>query len=298
MIIVIIFILGSANIFGAVEVDDPWEKAQQESFFALNGTKVFHIPGQLETTVNERIGMMKELGVLWDRSDWWWHVIEPEPGKFDFSFPDKAVKYFEKNHIQIYPILCYGAAWWEGHNAPTEEEHFKNYGEYVYQTVKRYKDHFTYWSVWNEPNIRPFWTPEPNPDHYAKLLKIAYRAAKKADPECRICAPVVAPLGEWDQKFVERLYQLGCKDYFDVFDYHYYRNNPPEKEVPAELADIRALMNRYGDDKPIWISETGVSGMIAGKPESYEKQAALVVRNQLLCLASGVKRIFYFDLQN
>ena len=183
-------------------------------------------------------------------------------------------------------------------NAPTTEADRQAFARYVEKVVTRYKNDFTYWEVWNEPNILPFWTPEPNADDYAALLKITSETARKADPDCKLTAPTTAPLGTYDRKFIERLYQLGCKDYFDVFDYHYYRNHPPEDEVPAELADIKALMRRYGDDKPIWITETGVSSPIENKPESYEKQAGLVVRNQLLCLACGVERIFYFDLQN
>jgi len=285
-------------IWAEVLLDNPWRAAQDQSFFAMNGSKVFHIPKELETTVKTRIEWMKELGVGWDRSDWWWHVMEPEKGRFDFSIPDKIVDYFEKQHIQIYPILSYGSAWWKGRNSPLTDEDYEDFGKYVYETVSRYKDHFTYWSVWNEPNIVPFWTPEPNPDHYARLLKIAYTQAKKADPDCKICAPVIAPLGAWDKNFTERLFQLGCMDYFDVFDYHYYRNNPPEDEVPVEIADIKALMLRYGEEKPIWISESGVSAPTKDKEKSYKDQAALIVRNQLLAFACGVKRFFYFDLQN
>lgn len=288
-----------APAFAVVPIDSATREIQAKTFFAINGTKVFHIPDQLDTTVKQRIEWMHQLGVTWDRTDWWWGVIEPEKGRFDFSVPDKIVANLESHGIQLLPILCYGAAWFpEGRNAPITDEDREAFANYVYETVKRYSNHFTYWEVWNEPNILPFWAPEPNVDDYAKLLKVAYEAAKRADPDSKICAPVVAPLGPFDRKFVERLYQLGCKDYFDVFDYHYYRNHPPENEVLAELADIKALMHRYGDAKPIWISETGVSGSIAGQPESYERQASLVVRNQLLCLAGGVERIFYFDLQN
>lgn len=291
--------LGANCVPAAVTIDSATREAQARTPFAINGTKVFHIPDQLDTTVSKRLGWMRELGVLWDRSDWWWHIIEPERGQFDFSLPDRIVKHFEANDVQIYPILSYGAAWFEeGKTAPITAEEREAFAAYVYKTVDRYKDHFTYWSVWNEPNILPFWSPEPNADDYAALLKAAYKAAKRADPDCKICAPVVAPLQGFDRKFVERLYQLGCKDYFDVFDYHYYRSGDPEDEVPEEIADIRALMRRYGDDKPIWLSETGVPSPIRKKPESYERQAALVVRNHLLCLASGVERIFYFDLQN
>ncbi|MBN1901568.1 beta-galactosidase [Candidatus Sumerlaeota bacterium] len=283
---------------GAVTIDDPWKQAQDLSYFAMNGSKVFHVPDQMDASVKQRIEWMKELGVLWDRSDWWWHVIEPQKGKFDFSLPDRIVKRFEEEHVQIYPILCYGSSWWKDRNTPLSDQDYEDFGNYVFETVNRYKDHFTYWSVWNEPNIVPFWTPEPNPDDYARLLKIAYTQAKKADPDCKICAPVIAPLGAWDKKFTERLFQLQCLDYIDVFDYHYYRNNPPEDEVPDEIADIKAFMRRFGEEKPIWISESGVSGYVEDKEAAYKKQAALMARNQLLALSCGVKRFFYFDLQN
>jgi len=297
--LLLLFLAAGRPAISAVSVDSATREAQAGTYFAINGSKVFHIPSEMDGLVAQRLEWMKELGILWDRSDWWWHVIEPEPGRFDFSLPDRIVERFEAAGVQIYPILCYGAAWFEqGKTGPTTEEERRAFAEYVYQTVSRYKEYFTYWSVWNEPNILPFWAPEPNADDYAALLKVAYQAAKRADPECKICAPVVAPLQGYDRKFIERLYQLGCGDFFDVFDYHYYRNQAPEAEVPGEIASIQALMRRYGDEKPIWISETGVSSPIEQKRESYQRQAALIVRNHLLCYAAGVERIFYFDLQN
>ncbi|GAB4317728.1 MAG: hypothetical protein Kow0059_10920 [Candidatus Sumerlaeia bacterium] len=242
---------------------------------------------------------MHELGVYFDRTDFWWGEIETAPGQWDWSRADAVVACLERHDVQIYPILSYGARWWKDRTAPLDESEQQQFAEYVYRTVSRFKDRVTFWSVWNEPNILPFWSPEPRAEDYAALLKRAYQAAKRADPDCRICAPVVAPLGRWDEKFVTRLYQLGCRDYFDVFDYHYYRNGPPEKVVPRELAEIRALMARYGDeDKPIWISEFGVAAPIKNKTTSYDLQASLVVRNHLVALAEGVEKLFYFDLQN
>lgn len=301
LLISTLFYLSGLFVFNAnaiIPLKNEIQKAQETSYFGINGGKAIHIPNELETTVKKRIGWMKELGIMCDRSDLWWHLVEPSKGNFDFSVTDKIIKFYEANNIQIYPILCYGAKWWKDHNAPMNDAEIDEYADYVYNIVKKYKEHFTYWSIWNEPNIATFWNPNPDAEMYAKLLKKAYTAAKKADPDCKICAPVIAPLGQWDKKFVERLYQLGCKDYFDIFDYHYYRHTPPETEVPNEINEIKALMNRYNDNKPIWISETGVSSPIVEKPKSYEHQASLIVRNHLICYALGVKKIFYFDLQN
>lgn len=268
------------------------------SFFAINGTKLYQIPDQIDSAVQKRFGWMKELGVQWDRSDLWWHTVEPTPGKWTWEWPDRVMAEYEKQGVQWYPILCYGAAWWKDHNGPRNDAELKQWAEYVSRTVGRYKGRVPYWSVWNEPNIADFWKPAPSAEDYARLLKVTREAVKQADPAAKLCAPAVAPLQGWDRKFVERLYQLGCKDSFDVFDYHYYRNDPPEDEVPQELAAIRAVMARYGDSKPIWVSESGVNSPINRAPASYDRQAALVVRNQLLCSALGVERFFYFDLQN
>ncbi len=269
----------------------------RQSYFGLNGTKIFHIPEDADK-VNQRIGWMRELGVHWDRIDMWWHVVEPTKGEFDWSRPDHCLGTLEKAGIQWYPILCYGAGWFpKDEIGPQTDEDFELYQRYVEEAVSRYKGRVPEWEVWNEPNVPDFWRPNPNPTDYTRLLKGAYTAIKKADPDARVAAPAIAPLGAWDRKFVERMYQLGAKDSFDVFDYHYYRNHEPEKQVPAELAEIRAVMHRYGDEKPIHISESGVSSIHEGIIDQ-ERQAALVVRNQLLALALGVERFYYFDLQN
>lgn len=270
---------------------------REGSPFAINGTKLFHVPTEIETTIARRLGWMKELGVAWDRTDLWWHVVEPEPGKFDFSRPDLAIATFEKAGVQWYPILCYGAAWFKGRTGPQTDEERAAFARFAERTVARYRGRVPYWSVWNEPNIPPFWTPTPDADGYARLLRVTAAAIRRADPKAKVCAPAIAPTGPWDQAFAERIFRLGALKDLDVFDYHYYRNGPPEDEVPAEIAEIRATMRRYGKEKPIWISETGVSTWFDGV-EMAERQAALIVRNQLLCLAHGVSRVFYFDLQN
>lgn len=277
------------------------------SFFALNGTKAFHIPDEPET-VRQRLAWMRQLAaahqggtaVMMDRSDIWWHVVEPEPGRFDFSRADWVYETLAEAGVLWYPILCYGAAWFEpGRTAPRSDEDFDAFARYVERTAGHFRGRVPYWSLWNEPNISEFWSPTPNADDYVQMMKLAYLALKRADPAAQLCAPAVAPLGRWDRAFVERMYQAGAAAYFDVFDYHYYRNHAPEAELPRELAEIRAVMRRYGDgDKPLWISESGVASTLGTGQQQYELQAALVVRNQLICKALGVERFFYFDLQN
>ncbi|MDI6784625.1 MAG: endo-1,4-beta-xylanase, partial [bacterium] len=185
---------------------DPYKHEPSRVQFGINALKTFHIPDQLYTEVSTRMGYMQELGVKWDRSDFWWHKIEPNRGIFDFTFPDQAVAFYEKNQIQMYPILCYHSNWAKDGAAPATKEEQELFANYVYQCVKRYKSRLTYWELWNEPNILPFWKPNPNAEQYTSLLKKSYIAAKKANPDCQIVGICIAG---YDPEFLERVYQLG-----------------------------------------------------------------------------------------
>lgn len=272
--------------------------AAEDSYFGINGTKLFHIGDANDAAVVQRLKWLEELNVRWDRNDLWWHIVEPEPDTWDFSRPDHVFDTFEKHDIHFYPILCYGAAWFTGGRTSPLPDDLDDYIEFVEKTVARYRDRVRYWEVWNEPNIHEFWRPTPDAAAYTKLLRRAYTAIKRNDPDALVCAPGIAPLGAWDRKFVETMYHHGAADHFDVFDYHYYRNHAPEAEVPAEIAEIKAVLRHYDRPMPIQISETGVTSIWEGRPAVHDRQAALIIRNQLLCLALGIDRIYYFDLQN
>lgn len=270
----------------------------RDDFFAINGTKIFHLRDASHPVARQRFALMRELGIRWDRIDLWWDHVEPAPGQWTWTLPDSVFDEFERNGVQWYPILCYGAQDWEARRGPRTDEDFARWEQYVERTLSRYRGRAPYWSVWNEPNIPDFWRPEPRPEDYARMLRVTREAARRADPAAKLCAPSIAPLSGWDRKFVERLYELGAKDNFDVFDYHYYRTDPPEDALERELAEIRAVMARHGDAKPVWVSESGITSPIQHRPESYERQASLVARNLLLARALGVERFFYFDMQN
>ncbi|MCX7919357.1 MAG: hypothetical protein N3A72_07080 [bacterium] len=293
--IIILIILGY-SLFLNFGHCDQYKHEPNRCQFGINALKTFHIPDELYTTVSTRMGYMQELGVKWDRSDFWWHKIEQKQGIFDFTFPDTAIQFYEQNGIQMFPILCYHSNWANNGAAPATIEEQELFARYVEHCVRRYKNQITYWELWNEPNILPFWKPNPNVADYTALLKKSYIAAKKANPNCQIVGVCMAG---YDPEFLERLYQLGGKDYFDVLSYHYYRTIPPEYEVPKELDDIHNLMARYNDgNKRIWITELGVSNHPKfGVPDDLH--AAYLVRNHLLCFGSGyVDRIFQFDMIN
>ena len=268
-----------------------------ESPFCINGIGYFHIKNSPDIwqTGETRFNLTRDLGASMDRSDFWWSYLEPEKGKFDWAFPDAVMAEYQKHNTGIYPILSYNSQWSNGVSPHTPEER-ELFGKYVFLTVSRYKKQVRYWEVWNEPNLSMFWGPQANAKDYAELLKVAYKAAKAADPTCQIVAPTTAGA---DFTFLEELYKYGIKGSYDIFSYHYYRTDAPEKksEVVKEIQRIQEFLNKHGEPKHIFVTEMGITSIQGESGVTENEQASRLVRNYMELLSTKVvDKIFWFCL--
>jgi hypothetical protein len=213
--------------------------------FGMNGLKLAHARNDPNVWANaERTAkVMKDAGMYWDRLELWWGFIEPEKGKFDWTYADKVAEFYRDQKINALVILCYSSAWSKDTPPATPEERAL-YADYVYQMVNRYKDTFKVWEVWNEPNIPTFW-PEPNVRDYTLMLKAAYKAAKKADPDCLVFAGSTSGP---DLEFIDGIYKNGGWDSCDGISIHPYP--APESGVHRLEGEAEAALDhRDGLDK-------------------------------------------------
>lgn len=277
------------------------EEMKVKDFCAINGISFFHIHGEPNRweIARNRIKAADWLGVKWHRCDFWWSIIEPKKGQFQFSYSDKAVNMLVSEDRKLMPILCYNPAW-EPHTSPVTDEQQELYAKYVYSMVNRYKDKIKDWEIWNEPNITPFWVPRPDAEHYASLLKRAYRAAKKADKDCNVIGFCTAGA---DFPFIEKVYELGGGNACDTLSYHHYNDLKDESVLEREIYEVKHIMNRYGDvNKKIWITEMGLpTGFNADviKPFYEGEQAVWMVKKLLTALSTRVvERVFWFTLND
>lgn len=216
-------------------------------------------------SVEKTVALMKEAGVAIVRTDFLWEDIEPEQGKFDFAKYDMIVDVLEGAGIDILGILNYGSSWascggeW---NMPAQDD--ADFVNYAAETIRRYKGKIKYWEVWNEPDSAVYWKAQDGLKSYCALLKKVYLVAKKANPECKILNGGLAngPAG------VNRLYDHGAKDYFDILNIHYFQNPAYPGAAKGAAAYSRLahkIMARNGDaGKKIWITEVGCPGVPAG----------------------------------
>jgi Cellulase (glycosyl hydrolase family 5) len=170
------------------------------------------------------------------------------------------------------------------------------------------------WSVWNEPNLQLFLTPQfvgkkiVGPANYAKLYRAAYAGIKAANPSAKVAigetsargrdkplagiSASVAP-GTFAKLLAQ---QKGLK--FDAWAHHPYPtapNLPPLQKVrypnvtlstlPKFESDLRKFFHR---SIPIWITEYGHEtkpgephGVSLATQAAYAKQALAVAKADL-----------------
>jgi len=240
-----------------------------------------------KSKVDHTLAMIANAGFHWIRQEFPWEDIEIS-GKGDFwdhkwdvdawAKYDYIVDAAQEYGLEIIARLDNPPAWsravgdapgW-GKGPPDDLEDF---GDFVYTLVSRYRGRIRYYQIWNEPNIYPEWGAQPvDPKAYTELLKVAYRRAKEADPDCIILAAGLAqtlevgPNNLSDLAFLERMYQAGASDYFDVMGAQAYGlwTGPQDRRVSADRTNfarvelLRQIMVRCGDaEKPIWATEVG-----------------------------------------
>ncbi|HQO35955.1 MAG TPA: hypothetical protein PLG59_14930 [bacterium] len=240
---------------------------------------------------------MLELGSAWNRFDFCWNGIEPIKGEFDFRDLPARVDHSLSLGVKILPILDYEPAWDPKHS-PADDEALDYWARYVRKTITTFKGKMEYWQAWNEPNNEGFWQPHPNSRDYAELLRRSYLAAKEADPTVKVLGLNCSDI---DLKFTEDVFRYGGLNYCDILAYQPYRI-APEVGHFEEVKALRELVDKYGEQRPIWFTEMGwnsenfpfkdAADYFAEIPS--RRQAAFLVRYMVIIQAVGIDKVFWF----
>ena len=242
-----------------------------------------------------------------------WRVVEPRKGEWDFGVVDRAVQSIPGN-VEILGTLMSVPQWANGKEAKKIEGWVDSYppsnlGDWeraVSAIVTHYRTRIKHWEIWNEPNGVAFFRPRPDARAYTELLKIAYRAAKKADPECVVVLGGLQMNGivanPWSEvkvpNFLEDLYQAGAQPFFDVCNTHPYVSPTEGAARMIELTrGTLAVMARGGDAaKPLWITEVGCGAATA---EGEKEQARLLKDTfEFAAREPRIHRVYWFLLRD
>jgi beta-xylosidase len=119
---------------------------------------------------------------------------------------------------------------------------------------------------WNEPNNKSHWDLEIDPDwsKFGEMIKLASDAVRSENPRLTQVLGGISPI---DPAFIQNMENKGVVKKVDVVALHGFPldwNHWPIHEWPGKVAEIREVT-----DRPIWISEVGVSSFGAEEVQDF-----------------------------
>jgi len=231
--------------------------------------------------IQRTLRMVRELGAPWIVEFFPWAHVERAPGEFDWAHSDRVISLAANQGLTVIARLGLVPAW--ARPDPREREttfnfidadRYFQFGEFVYRFVDRYRGRVRHVIIWNEPNLSFEWGLRPvSAREYVDLLRVAYQAAKEADPGVVVLAGALAPTlepkgspaGLNDLVYLQQMYDAGAAGIFDALAAHVYGLTSPANEPPGtdrinfrRVELLREVMIDNGDgEKPVYITEAG-----------------------------------------
>lgn len=261
---------------------------------------------------NRVFTLSKESGIYWMRQQIAWEDIQDVSGEIFWAELDDIVADADAAGINLLISVVRSPSWAtpNGGNGMPAREYFGTFADFMRQMADRYRGRVQAYQVWNEPNLAIENAGlVASADYYVDLLSVTYDAIKAADPYAIVvsASPSATETDEptiaiSDVTFTRQM--LSNPNFkADVIGTHPGgQNNPPDALFPEDpgpkpgwdnsrefyfrrIEDIRQIALETGrGDYQIWLTEFGWAtqnnspGYEYGNDNSYEEQAAYIVR--------------------
>lgn len=255
--------------------------------------------------------MVRQAGFQWVRFQVRWESLEPRPGEWDFRPIDRVLPVYEAAGLSVLASVVGAPEWARAANGGIVADP-ATFREAIRRLASRYRGRIHAWEIWNEQNLAHELHGPVRVEPYCAVLRAGYEGVKAGDPEALVVFGGLTPTGVNDPTiamddvaYLEAFYALdggSCTRYFDVLGAHANATlNPPDTLWPERpgpgpgwrdhpsfyfrrVEQLRAVMERHGDRRPVWITEFGwttnnpAPGYEYGQYVSEEQQAEYLVR--------------------
>ena len=246
------------------------------------------------TTTARDLAMVQGFGFGWVKALFRWSDIEHDyKGAFNWTEADRVVQAANAAGLKVIARLDF-QPWWAlpGAIRNGPPVNYQDYADFVYGFVNRYAEDSKIGrvhaiQVWNEPNLAREWgeqrITEQSAVDYVRLLDLAYKAAKGADPSVTVITAGLSPTGvadglaQPDDQYLGWLYAHGLKGKvnYDVLGANANVQCPSvEAAIGAcpvaadkmqhpsfyfrRVEQLRQIQEANGDsDRQIWLMEFG-----------------------------------------
>jgi hypothetical protein len=277
------------------------------SYFAMNNY-IYGPPTWTQPWPSVSFGSAR----LWDTYTEW-RFLQPTPTTWNWSSLDWWLNKASQHNIDL--IYTFGGVpQWAStepdntncHRALTSAaigscappKSLTEWDNFVRAVVTHAAGKIKYWEIWNEPNIKAYWTGTP--EQLATMAQHAYGIIKSIDPNAVVISP--SPSGycynnvcqvsgtsdgpTWLANFISD----GGSAYTDVYAFHGYPGNVAEW-INNYLDHYQGVLASAGQgSKPLWDTE-GSWG--SHSPGSEDQAASYLVRRFLLERSRGIGRFYW-----
>lgn len=242
---------------------------------------------------NSDLSAQRKTGIQIHRTVFRWEDIEKTKGHYTFDPFDRYMTGLATHGEKVLPVLLDAPSFYtKGSekpgitNRPTSGKALGKFGAAI---IKRYGPKGSFWNsagmgkyrkrsaikslqLWNEPNLRYYWSNRPNAKQYMAMVKAASAVIRKAGGGTEIVSAGIpqsstsraVPL----KKFLQQMYANGAKKALDTIAVNAYAKNT--RDLQKRLKLVRGVMNKKGDKRAkIWITELGWSDK--GDPSPFRK---------------------------
>jgi hypothetical protein len=271
-----------------------------KAMFGISDTLVPYLSSAAQL---QHLAAIARTGARWVRVDFSWAAIQSQgPTRFNWAPWDAVVRAATARGLHVLGVVAYTPQW----ALPTSVNlatpgsylnppaHPQAYGTFAGQLAARYGRRGVHaWEIWNEPNVRAFFRPQPNPATYTAMLKSAYVSIKHNDPGATVVSGGIAPCNSTNgiiaTRWLQDLYAAGARGYFNAVGDHPYTFSLGGGTAavsmvwnvdPTSPVILRSIMVAHGDSaKRIWGTEFGAPSVDPALPALNEAvQANMIVQ--------------------
>jgi hypothetical protein len=211
---------------------------------------------------------MKADGVQSWRVEMSWDLIEPARGQYAWGPTDRKVLAAARQGFDVLGLALRAPAWANGGSANpfTPPRSPSTFATFLKALIARYgpsgslwaehpevpKRPVRAWEVWNEPNLKVYFTRQPFAKPYAAMLRAAYAAVKQADRRATV---LMASMANYSWRDLAKLLDVkGPKLRFDAAGAHPFSGRP-SNAVKIVRLNRQALDKRGYRKVPLWLTE-------------------------------------------
>ena len=238
---------------------------------------------------------------LWD-AHVSWADLEPARGMWHFDTLDRYVSMAQEHNTEILLTFGYTPAWASARpDEPSaskpgfaaEPKNLEDWRTFVEAVASRYKGCIHSYEIWNEPNLKQFWSGST--DQLVAMTRMASEVIHGVDPQAVVVSPSATTTAgtPWLSDFLHK----GGGAYADVIGYHFYVYPEPPESMITLIQKVKQIMaDNDVSFKPLWNTETGWS-----KPKPFPSDdlaAAYLARAYILSWSAGAQRFYWYAWDN